>query len=41
VNFAIDVQLRAGEMTQRVKVLAAKPDNPSSIPGTYMVQGEN
>jgi hypothetical protein len=29
------------EMAQRAKVLATKPDDLSSIPGTYLVEGEN
>jgi hypothetical protein len=28
----------AGERAQKVKVIAAKPDNLSSIPGSYMVE---
>jgi hypothetical protein len=31
----------ANGMTQRVTGLAAKPDDPSLIPGTYTVEGEN
>jgi hypothetical protein len=31
----------AGEMAQRVKGLAAKPEDLSLIPGTYTVKGEN
>lgn len=30
-----------GEMVQWVKVLAAKPDDLSFIPGTHMTEGEN
>lgn len=29
------------EMAQQVKVLAAEPDNPSSVPGTHTVEGKN
>lgn len=29
-----------GEVTHLEKTLAAKPDNMSSIPRTYMVEGE-
>ena len=29
------------EEPQRVKTLAAKPGDPSSIPGTHKVTGEN
>jgi hypothetical protein len=29
------------KMAQQIKVLAAKPDNLSSIPGTHNVEGEN
>lgn len=32
---------RAGEMAQRVKALAAKPSDPSSIPGVYMMKRQN
>lgn len=32
--------LRAYEVADQVKVLAAEPDHMSSIPGTHMVQGE-
>jgi hypothetical protein len=32
---------RAGEMGQQEKMLAAKTDDPSSIPGTHMVDGED
>ena len=32
---------RASEMVQQVKVLAAKPDDLSSIPGTHTVEREN
>lgn len=28
-------------MVQSTEVLAAKPDNPSSVPGVHMVEGEN
>lgn len=31
----------SGKMAQWVKILAAKPDNLSSIPGTHVVEGEN
>lgn len=31
----------ASERAQKVKVLAAKPHDMSSIPGTYVVEGEN
>lgn len=31
----------AGEMAQQVKGLATKPDDLSSVPGAYMVEGEN
>lgn len=31
----------AGEMAQRVKADAAEPDNPSSIPRTNIMEGEN
>ena len=34
-------QNKARKMPQWVRVLAAKPDDPSSIPRTYMVEGEN
>lgn len=30
-----------GTITQLVKVLAAKPGDPSSIPGNHMVKGEH
>lgn len=30
-----------GEMAQWVKVFAKEPDNPSSIPRTHMMKGEN
>lgn len=32
---------RAGERARWVKALDAKPDNPSSIPGTDTVEREN
>ena len=32
--------LRAGELAQWVKVLAAKPKDPSSSPGSHSVGGE-
>lgn len=32
---------RSGEMTQPIKVLAALPDNVSSILGTHKMGGEN
>lgn len=32
---------RAGEMVQRVKVLAAKPNDLGSISGALMVEGDN
>jgi hypothetical protein len=28
-------------VAQQVKAPATKPDDPSSIPGTHMVEGEN
>lgn len=31
----------ASERAQQIKALAAKPDNPSSIPGKHIVEGEN
>lgn len=31
----------AGKMTQRITVLAPKPDNLSSVSGTHMVDGTN
>jgi len=31
---------KSGEKAQWVKVLATKPDDLSSIPGTHMVEGE-
>lgn len=30
---------RAGKPAQPVKVSAAKPDDPSSVPGTHMAEG--
>lgn len=33
--------MEASEIAQQVKALAAKPDNLSSIPERYMVEGEN
>lgn len=30
-----------GKMVERIKVLANRPDDPSLIPETYMVEGEN
>ncbi|CAO2608724.1 hypothetical protein LEMLEM_LOCUS13932 [Lemmus lemmus] len=30
---------RADEMTQRIKVIASKPADLSSIPGTHVVEG--
>lgn len=33
--------LRTIKMAQWVKVFAAKPEDLSSIPGTYMIKGEN
>ena len=33
--------LRAVKKAQKVKAVAAKPDDLSSITGTYMVEGEN
>lgn len=32
---------RAGEVAQQVEVLAAKPDDCSSIPGTHAVEADN
>lgn len=32
---------KAGKMSEWVKALAAKPADPSSIPGTHMIEGEN
>lgn len=37
---AKSTQLIAGEVTHRVKVLAGKPDELSSIPGTHTIQRE-
>lgn len=34
-------RLQACELAQRIKVLATKPEDLSSIPGTLMVVGEN
>jgi hypothetical protein len=34
-------ELRAAEMAQRVKVLAAKLNDLSSIPGPHRIEGEN
>lgn len=34
-------EMWAGEMAQREEALAAKPDGPSSIPWTHIVEGEN
>lgn len=39
-DFASDIRCRVHEMAQWVKELAAKPDDPSSIPRPYMVEGE-
>lgn len=35
------IKFQASEMAQHLKVLAAKPNNLSSIPGTYMMEGKN
>lgn len=32
---------RAGEMARRIRGLAAKPDQPSFIPGAHMMEGKN
>jgi hypothetical protein len=37
----IDGRARISEMAQQVKVLAAKPDSLSSVPGTYKTEGEH
>lgn len=37
---AAETTVRVSEMAQWVKVIAAKPDYPSSIPGTRMVEEE-
>lgn len=31
----------ASQMSQQVKELATKPNNPSSIPGIHMMEGHN
>lgn len=36
-----DHTLGLGNMAQRVKVCATKPDDPSLIPRIYTVEGEN
>ncbi|CAO2624184.1 hypothetical protein LEMLEM_LOCUS18234, partial [Lemmus lemmus] len=38
--FKTKARERAGKMRQKVRALLAKPYNPGSIPGTYLV-GEN
>lgn len=40
-NNAFKTDMSAGEVVQRVKALAAKPDDPSLVPGTNVVEGEN
>lgn len=37
----ISIKNKVKRQAERVKVLAAEPDNRSLIPGTYMVEGEN
>lgn len=32
---------RTGETAQMIKVLAKKPDDQSSVPGTHTVKGES
>lgn len=33
--------IKASDMVQWLKMLAAEPDSLSSIPGTHVVEGEN
>lgn len=35
------IELRAGEMAQRTRTLAAKPDHLSSSPWSHMAEDEN
>lgn len=41
VDFPPKETLGDAKMTQRVKGLAAKPDNLGSVPGTHTGKGEN
>lgn len=38
---ALKTKPRGGKVAQRLKALAAKPDDLRSIPDTKMVEGEN
>ena len=40
MEFPFKALFRASEVAQRVQVLAAKPDDPSSVTGTHTVGGQ-
>lgn len=37
----LETQRELSKMAQQGKTLATKPDDPSSIPGMHLVEGEN